>query len=182
MHEELTKSDFQEAVRGIHIVIGDLSQKMVAGFEQVDQRFEQVDQRFEQIDQRFELVDQRFEQVDQQFNQVNQKFEQVDEKFKEVNKQFKQINKHLEEVDQQFVGVNKNFKGIYTQLKEASEDRRSIREELADLTIMTKVGFDDLSRKVDDNTKTIAGVDMRIHRLTDVVYDHHLRLRLLEKT
>jgi len=189
MNEELTKSDFQEAIHGIHVVIGDLSQKMVAGFvhvdekfEQVDQRFEQVDRRFEQVDQRFEQVDQRFEQVDQRFEQVDQRFEQVDQRFEQVDQRFKEIDQRFTGVDKKFIGIDAQFKGINAQLKEAKEERQSMRADLSDLTIMTKVGFDDLSKKVDDNTKTIASVDTRIHRLTDIVYNQDLRLRLLEKS
>ncbi len=161
MNEEITKSIFQEAMRDIHVVIGDLSKKMVAGFAHVDKKFESVDKRLDKMDKRFDGIDKRFDQVDQRFEQVDQQ---------------------LNEIDQRFTGVDKKFKGIDAQFAEAKEERRSFRDDLADLTIMTKVGFDDLSKKVNDNTKTIASVDTRIHRLTDIVYDHDLRLRLLEKT
>jgi len=111
-----------------------------------------------------EVMERRFVSMSQEFNQ---KFGSIDERFDSIDQRFGSI-------DQRFDSMDERFDRIETHV-----DDNAIH--LTDLMIMTKVGFDDLSRKVDDNTRAIASMDHRVHRLTDIVYEHDLRLKILEK-
>jgi predicted ATPase len=75
----------------------DLTEAVMARFEQVDARFEQVDARFEQVDARFEQVDARFEQVDARFEQVDARFEQVDARFEQLGGRLEEGLAHMAE-------------------------------------------------------------------------------------
>jgi len=185
---ELTKDYFEKVING-------LADKMQAGFghidekfgysdkqfAKVDEQFIKIDKQFKNIDRHFKSINQRFKTIDQQFKSIDKQFKTIDQQFKSIDKQFKLIDQQFKKVDQRFNIIDGRFRGIDKQFKRvderftsidaqlisAKQERNILSEHVDDLTIMTKMGFDDLSSRVSSNTHTIEILNHRTVQTND---------------
>ena len=171
---ELTKDYFEKVING-------LADKMQAGFGHIDEKFGYSDKQFAKVDEQFIKIDKQFKNIDRHFKSINQRFKTIDQQFKSIDKQFKLIDQQFKKVDQRFNIIDGRFRGIDKQFKRvderftsidaqlisAKQERNILSEHVDDLTIMTKMGFDDLSSRVSSNTHTIEILNHRTVQTND---------------
>ncbi len=85
----------------------------------------------------------------------------------EIFQELKSLATGVEGIGVEINGIKGEIKGIKNEIKEMKIDIKDTKSNLTDLTIITKMGFDETGIKVDQNTHAISDLNHRVTENSD---------------